>query len=309
MAIGSVLLLAVALAACGSTNVIPSASPAGVRPSAAPSANPSPTPSPSPTETPSASASSTPLPTPSPTPLPPLALNHCTGKSGGSSAAANLSNQKDFAGYLAFNGRNNVTCVEASWIQPAITCAASDSKSDVVFYLAINGTDGKGTSESHLRNAKVATEAFCDTGFADYSAWMYVDQPKNGYHLAPFAISAHDQVWAQVRGSGSSFKLTLADLTSHQIMTNTGAIKGVTRDDADWSVQSPQTGCPKKCVSLPLAKFEPFKLIGAEAVIGGVLRTLDHWPHQITTMASGSLKRATVSKFGKGTFTVTWRHR
>jgi hypothetical protein len=249
------------------------------------------------------------LPTPSPTPQPPLALNHCTGKTGGTSAAGQLSNQEDFAGYLAFNGTSPVSCVEASWIMPAITCSATDSKSDVIVYLAINGNDGKGTSESHERNEKISTEAYCVAGLPNYSAWTFVRKAKDDYRLAPFGIRPRDQIWAQVRGSGSSFKLTLVDVTSQEIFTRTDTVKGSSRLNADWSVQTGDSGCPKKCVSLPLAKFGTVTYLGAEAVIGGVLRTLDHWPHQITTMATGSLKRATVSRFGKGTFTVTWRHK
>ena len=306
---GWILLLTVVLAACGSANVVPSATPTTDITSEAPGVSPSPSPSPSATPSPTTLPTATPLPTPSPTPLPPLVLHHCTGKTGGSSAVGNLSNQKDFAGYLAFNGRNPVSCVEASWTQPAITCAAGDSSSDLIIYVAVNGTDGKGTSGSHVRNEKAATEAYCQNGFTKYTAWSYLDTPNSGIRPAPFFIAAHDHVWAQVRSSGSTFTITFADLTSHLVTTITARVKGATRLYADWSVQSPETGCPKKCVTLPLAKFQTFKYTGAEAVIGGVLRTLDHWPHQITTMESGSVKRATVTNFSNGTFTVTWRHK
>lgn len=103
--------------------------------------------------------------------------------------------------------------------------------------------------------------------------------------------------------------MTIADLTSHQIVTNAATVKDAIREDAQWEVEAPEYGCPKKCVAGPLAKFETFKFTGAEAAIGGFLRTVDRWPHQHTSMMTGSLKRITISRLGKGTFTEAWRHK
>ncbi len=313
MAGGLVILLAVVLAACGSTNVVPSpnasaavavSSPsASVSPSASSTASlsssPSPTPSPSPT--------ATPAPTPSPTPA--LTLKHCTGTKGRASTSLFTNKDKYFAGYLDTGTSNTVTCVEASWILPAITCAAGDSKSDVVIYSGIGGTNGKGTVPADERFEKAATEAYCFDGVPNYIAFTDALAAKNGFKLATFDVAVHDQIWTQVRVSGHAFTMTIADLTSGEIMANVVTVKDAIREDAQWEVQGPEIGCPKKCAPGPLAKFEAVTFTGTEAVIGGALQTVDRWAHQVTTMATGSVKRAAPSKLGVGTFTDTWLHK
>ncbi len=102
--------------------------------------------------------------------------------------------------------------------------------------------------------------------------------------------------------------MTIADLTQHQMSVVTATVSDGTRENAQWMVESPEVGCPKKCAPLPLARFSPLVFSGAEAIINGVLATVDRWPRQQSNMGSGSIKRATVSRLGRGTFTVTWRH-
>lgn len=201
-----------------------------------------------------------------------------------------------------------VSCVEATWVEPSISCAAGDNKSDVSIWLAIAGTDGKGTTGTHERGEKAGSDAFCSFGAPTYTAWTYSHQKTDGYHEATFFVSVHDQMWAQVKSSGHTFKMSIADLTTREIMTTTATVKDAIRDNAQWTVEAPELGCPKKCVAGPLVKFGPIVYSGAEAVINGVLQSVDRWPRQTTTMATGSTKRAVVSKLGKGTFTVTWRH-
>lgn len=308
---GSVILLALVLAACGSSNVVstpnPSAAVAVTSPSASPLPSASPSASPSPTPTPTASPTATPSPTPSPTPA--LALKHCTGTKGRASTSTFTNKDKYFAGYLDTGVSNTVTCVEASWIQPAITCAAGDSKSEVVIYSGIGGTNGKGTAPADGRFEKAATEAYCFEGVPNYLAFTDALTAKNGFKLASFDVAIHDQIWTQVRVSGHAFTMTIADLTSGEIMTNVATVKDAIREDAQWEVQGTEVGCPKKCAPGPLAKFETFTFTGTEAVIGGALQTVDRWAHQVTTMATGSVKRAVASKLGNGTFTETWLHK
>ena len=312
---GSVILLAIVLAACGSSNVVPtsnaSAAVAVASPSAGADSSPSAGPSalPSPTATDTASPTATPSPTPSPTAVPALALSHCSGKAGTASSSRFNNTQKYFAGLLDATTSKTVTCVEASWVQPAITCAAGDTKSDVVIFVGIGGTDGKGTTGSHERPEETASEGFCDNGIPTYIAWTYSVQKTNGFKQAPFFVSAHDVMWGEVRASGHSFKMTIADLTTHQTVTVAATVKDAIREDAQWSVEAPEYGCPKKCVAGPLAKFAPIVFTGADAVINGTLQTVDRWPRQTTTMATGSLKRVTISGVAKGTFTATWHHK
>lgn len=197
MVAGSAILVAVVLAACGSSNVVTSPTASAAVAITGPSASPDPSPSPSasPTPTPSPSPAATPSPTPTPTPVPPLALNHCAGKTGGSSTDAFNSTNKYFSGYLDFSTTNTVTCVEANWVQPAITCLLNDNTSDMSIYVGIGGTDGKGTSVPHERFEKAATEAYCVNGVPNYIAWTDAREPKGGFTMAPFRVSAHDQIW------------------------------------------------------------------------------------------------------------------
>ena len=312
---GLAVALTVVLAACGSST--PAASVAAVAstnatasPNATASASASPAPTPSPTSQPTASPTVTPSPTPSPTAVPALALTHCTGKSGAKSATSLATTNKYFAGYLDYGKTNNVTCIEASWVQPAISCPAGDNSSDAAITVTIAGYDGHGTSLAHQRPEEAGTDSYCDNGIPTYIPWTYTRQPKDdGYRQAPFFVTSGDQIWAQVTASGHNFAMTIADLTTHQISTVKASVNDATRENAQWMVQGPQVGCPKKCAAGPLASFGSVRFSGAEASINGVLATVDRWSRQSSSMVSGSTHRAIVSKPGSGTFTVTWKHK
>ena len=125
---------------------------------------------------------------------------------------------------------------------------------------------------------------------------------------APLLIRAGDQIWAQVSASGHNFKMTIADLTSNHLSAVSATVKDATRENAQWNVEGIEYGCPKHCAPGPLANFGTFRMSGADTTIGGIFGTVDRWAHQATTMATGSLKRATVSRLGRGTFTVVWHH-
>ena len=308
--VAATAVLVLVLAGCGSSSVVPSASSQTLAvtpsPSAATTAGPSPSPSASPTPT----ATPSPSPTPSPTPLPPLAVTHCTGKSGHPSSTSVSSSDKLFAGYADAGTSRTVTCVEAAWVMPTITCAAGDSKSDMSVVVMIAGTDGRGTTSAHMRPEKAAAEAYCYDGIEQYVAWTYSVQPKDaGFKEAPFVIRAGDQMWGKVTASGHNFKMSIADLTNRQITTVSATVKDATVAEAQWVIESSEMGCPKKCVPSPLAKFDAVHFSGAQAVIGGSLQTVDRWPRESFWMGSGSTRRAVVSKAGRGAFIVTWKHK
>jgi Peptidase A4 family len=208
------------------------------------------------------------------------------------------------AGYLAYASTKTVTCVEASWIEPLIECSDSGLPSDMTIYVAIAGDDGHG----HDRVEKAAAQAYCSGALEFYTEWTYTVQAKADYHVAPFLVFPGDHIWAQVSASGHTFKMTLADLTKNKLLVVTSTVKDATRSNAQWDLETSYS-CAKTCAPGALARFGSFTMTGAEAVINGVLATVDRWPRQATNMGSGPLRRATVSKLGRGTFTVTWRHR
>jgi hypothetical protein len=301
--------MSIVVAACGTSAAAPSVAPqSSASASSAAIIAPTPSPTPTPAVSPSASPSSSPSPTPSATPVPALALHHCAGKAGKVSSTYIATTQKFWAGYLDEGSTKNVTCVEASWTEPTVTCAAGDSKADMAIYVAIVGGDGKGTTGTHQRAEQATTEAYCDSGFPVYTAWMYAGTGTSGFHSAKFGIRSGDQIWAQVSFNGHSFTMTVANVTQSQIDSVSATVKGATRNNAQWIVQSPETGCPKKCTAGPLVSFSTVRFSGAEAVIGGGLNAVDRWARESVSMGSGSLRRATVSKAAKGAFTVTWKH-
>ncbi len=188
---GVMIVVGVILAGCGNSTVVPSVSTApsfSLSPEISASPSPSPSPSDSPSPAPSDSRTASPSPSPSPTPLAPLAIVHCTAKAGRASSDTFFDTTKYFAGYLDNGPTKTVTCIEASWILPAVACAAGDSKSDVSIWVAIAGYDGHGTTASHQRPEKAATEAYCYLGVSYYIAWTYSVQVKDGYREAPFLM-------------------------------------------------------------------------------------------------------------------------
>ena len=176
-------------------------------------------------------------------------------------------------------------------------------------YVAIVGGDGKGTTGVHQRAEQAASEAYCDSGFPVYTAWTYAGTTASGLHTAPFTVRGGDQMWGQVSFNGHGYKMTIANLSEHQISSATATVKGATRDSAQWLVQTPEVGCPKKCAAGPLANFGSAHFSGAEAVIAGAMNTVERWPRESVSMGSGSLHRATVSKAAHGAFSVTWKHK
>lgn len=194
-------------------------------------------------------------------------------------------------------------------MEPAIKCPPSGF-SQASIWAGIVGDDGHGTGDSHQRAEQAGTYAWCDQGIPEYSAWTYAYPNPKSYVGAPFRIYANDQIWAQVTFSGPRYTMTIADLTQHQITSATATVRGASRLDAQWIVQTPQSGCPKRCVPDALAQFRSVPFTGAEATIGGVLGGLSHWVREALTMGAGSIRRGLISTVSHGgSFTVTWHHK
>ena len=190
-----------------------------------------------------------------------------------------------------------------------IKCVGS-GYSQATIWVGIVGDDGHGTSQSHQRAEQAGTYAWCNGTFTEFEAWTYAYPNDKTFTTAPFEIYPGDQIWAQVMFAGPRFTMTIADLTQRHMNSATVIVKGASRPDAEWIVQTPESGCPKKCVPDALAQFRSVGFSGAEATIAGVLGSLSHWPREALTMATGSIRRALVSAVSHGgSFTVTWHHK
>jgi Peptidase A4 family len=211
--------------------------------------------------------------------------------------------------YAIGRGGSKVTCVEATWKQPKVTCTKKEQR----FSISV-GIDGWTSSEMHVKAPKtveVGTESECVSGVLTTSGW-HVASPSKFFQYFYFHPAVGDVVWAQVRVVGGQFMMALRDKTTGVQVETTEIVPKISRVTARWQVSSVSIDCDTKCKLTPLAKFSPIVFSGAQATVNGKRVAIGGAPivDVIDFAAAGTVKRLVTSKLSAGgrSFTVTWKH-
>ncbi|HEY5434705.1 MAG TPA: G1 family glutamic endopeptidase, partial [Candidatus Limnocylindrales bacterium] len=210
----------------------------------------------------------------------------------------------DWAGYAVSSTSTPFTCVEATWTQPSVVCRGSGLAA-VAFWVGIGGVGQAGLVQA-------GTQTQCDQGTPTIGAW-HQSLPREPYATgADLPVAVGDRVHAQVLLVGrSSYALTLENLTtgaSFSVTSTNGILDPTT---AEWIVEAPTVGCPKRCTITSLPDFGTVTLSDVSTTIDGINGPLDAagFVHTGTTLVTSSgLVRAKVSNTGGDgrSFAVTW---
>ena len=306
------LLFALALAAAGcATNLAPTPP---VAQTVTASASPSPT---LPTPTPAASPTPTPSPTPRPTPsLPPPVIDgpelvgagvqHCPGTTG-SAGQGSLGSESssNWSGYAITTAQRLISCVESEWVQPKVKCHGG-GRTSVSIWVGLGGF-----SQSALE--QIGTAVDCVSGFPlDYS-W-HESLPRQRHEIeAPLSVQPGDRIWAQVRWmSGSTYQLSLANLTHTDGFTVRDTNKGLRRTEAVWIAEAP-SACSPKCSILSMPDWHKVTFDHIGVTVAGKLTTLKadgSTRVRVRLVARSGADRAVVTSTAPdgSSFVVTWRH-
>lgn len=311
----TVAMIAGLLGACA-----PAPSPSEASSVAITSPSPSATDAPSASTSPTASASSTatasPTPTPSPTPTatPVPSIVKCPGAATRQSALTYPYTATEFVGYAIGRPNAKITCVEATWTQPKVTCTKADQR----FAISIS-IDGWTSSRLHVnapspRLVSVGTEAECIDGKPVISTWHQAN-PLDFFEyfsgLQALTPAVGDIIWAQIRYSNGAFTMAIRDKTSGEQASVTQTVARIARVAAVWEVSTVSTNCATKCRLTPLAKFSPIVFSGVEATMGGKLYALGgpgvvDWVQDATKKGVKRMVAGAIQRFRS--FTVTWKH-
>jgi hypothetical protein len=242
----------------------------------------------------------------------PAAL-HCSGNAQPGGASKVLEATSDnWSGYAAVSARQQVRCVEGSWVQPAVVCPSRGYAATSIWV----GIDGLDTPNLRLQAGKtlvqIGTQAECEDGAARYESFTEALPDQRFSQITPLAVRPGDRIRAIVRaGSKGTFKMQIRNVTLGTAYNAAAAVSKPRLQTAEWVVEAPARFCSTKCRTQRLANFGVVVLHG-QATIGGV---------QASIGGSGSFKerllmtrkdidRVAVSTLSRtGTrFSVRWRH-
>jgi Peptidase A4 family len=179
---------------------------------------------------------------------------------------------RNWSGY-AVQGAAPFTNVSGTWTQPDLTCGSKVTSS--AFWVGLDGYADQTVEQ-------LGTQAWCTGGQSYYSAWyeMYPAYPRT----FSGTVLPGDVMTAKVVRTGTTYKLTMTDVTqgwSHTVTKRSSAAKNTS---AEWIVEAPC--CLKTGAPLPLSSFGTVDFTGAMAATGAGMEPIstfksDDAPHEI----------------------------
>jgi Peptidase A4 family len=237
---------------------------------------------------------------------------HCSGTAS-TGIGASVKRGSTWSGYVAAQAPDTVTCVEAAWIEPDVTCGAADAA--VAIWVGIGGytSHDLGIFDDGHALERAGTGVDCEGGQATHYAWHQIepleasDQPF-GAVAGPaedMVIAAGDRLWAQVQFGSGAYVMTVANLTSGDVRSISQSSTGKHRSSANWVVEG-ETG-------EWLARFPSVTFGDGASTIGGIVGTIGSaaWLRNEVDEWSGGFRRLSVSPMSAdgSSFQVTWLHR
>lgn len=201
--------------------------------------------------------------------------------------AAAITSQ-NWAGYASAGSAGTFTSVSASWAEPAVTCAATDTFAS--FWAGLDG-DGTATVE------QTGTEADCTGGAASYQGWfemfpaapVFYDNPVEPGDAMSASVVAH---------GGGAFTLTLTDSTQRWTQTT-----NQTSGTAQLGSAEVITEAPSDVTVLPLSDFGTVSF--ADATVDNAAIGTEN-PSAVIMVSANDVTEATPSALtGGNAFTVT----
>jgi len=219
----------------------------------------------------------------------------------------------NWSGYVAARSKGGVTCVEASWVEPDVTCARTGHQA-VAIWIGVDGFSARalGVPSTNVL-VQIGTQADCNNGVASHSAWHEILPAESTEQAIPGAVNAGDHVSTRISYGGGTFTLVLFDAETKLSFSLAGSAPGAPRRSAEWIVEAPAANCPDHCTPVPLPDFDSVTFAGAYATIAGQRGSIsnDGWAHvKLQMVRSGIARTAITPLYVRGTvFKVTWLHR
>lgn len=224
-----------------------------------------------------------------------------------------VGSSSNWSGYVAAVKTSSVTCVEATWVEPTITCPKSGNQAVAIWI----GIDGFGSRTLGIPSTstlvQLGTQGNCRDGVAFHDAWHEVLPAEQREIPMVTPIRAGDRITARVIYTGSGrFTMSLIDLPAGLRFNLTVSAPGAPRHSAEWIVEAPATDCPDTCLPIAMPRFTTTTFSNAHATIGGSRAGIadDRWTDLKLTMSRHGIVRSRPSALSSGgtSFRVTWVH-
>jgi hypothetical protein len=195
----------------------------------------------------------------------------------------------NWSGYAVTGG--TFTTATASWVQNAGTCTSGDGETDMSPWVGLDGFNSSTVEQT-------GTSVDCDGASAEYYAW-YEMYPANVVVINK-VVKAGDQFTGTVtHTSGTSYTLTLKDLTQGWTNTVTKSISGAKDNSAEAVMEMAANS---------LTKFgtDPFTGFTVDGQPAGSYSSSPYTLYQMEIKVGSTLCDSTSSLTSQENFTTTW---
>ncbi len=219
-----------------------------------------------------------------------------------SAASRGTAYSTNWSGYAAYQSGTTFTDAKATWTQPPVACPKRGTQY-ASFWVGLDGYNSNSVEQ-------IGTDSDCSRGSGRYYAWfeMYPAAPVN----LTMAVHPGDAIAAEVSASGTTFTLTINNLTTGVTFSTQQTSSSAARTSAEWVAEAPSS-CFITCSVLPLANFGTVNFQGSYTTGNGHTGSVSDagWTDDSITMVtnSGTVKASPSALSPDGTsFSDTWYH-
>ena len=237
----------------------------------------------------------------------------------------------NWAGYAVTAPTNQLaTDVKGTWIVPTVNCSTTPTGFSA-YWVGIDGFNSSTVEQ-------IGTDSDCEsfsgaTGTPNYYAWFEL-YPNPSYVIEfPAGVKPGDIITAEVKASGetvsrgrtvgTTFTLTITDVTKNETFSTSGTVSGAAQSSAEWIVEAPEictSGARGRtsCSTSELADFNSVAFSSGSATFSTNAATpvattnlIGGWGsnvQEITMVSQSALQenKAAPSAVSGGNFSVAW---
>jgi hypothetical protein len=236
----------------------------------------------------------------------------------------------NWAGYAVTPANQQATDVKGTWVVPSVNCSTTPTGFSA-YWVGIDGFNSSSVEQ-------IGTDSDCEsfsgkTGTANYYPWFEL-YPNPSYVIEfPSGVKPGDIITAEVKASdetvsrgrtvGTTFTMTITDVTQNEQYTTSGTVSGAAQSSAEWIVEAPEicsSGARGRttCSSSALADFGSAAFSNGSATFSANTATpaattnlIGGWGSNVQeiTMVSESdsqENKAAPSVVSGGSFIATW---
>ncbi len=210
----------------------------------------------------------------------------------------------NWSGYATYKSGTTFTDVKGTWVQPAATCSSRKATYSS-FWVGIDGYNSNTVEQ-------LGTDSDCvGKNNPSYYAW-YEFFPNPSVQISGMTITPGDTLSAEVSASGTSFTLSITDVTTGVSFSKTGTVSSAVKTSAEWVAEAPSL-CIAQCQIQPLTNFGTVNFSGSFTTGNGHTGSISDtaWSNDaITMVTNGGRIKAQPSALASGgqAFSVTWFH-